>query len=610
MKKLSAIILFCLATLSAWAQVTFTASVQGGSTVEAGTRFMVEYKLNSTCDEFDCDVTSSGLRKLSGPYSSSYMSTSIINGSSTVSRTTTYTFVLMAEKEGTYKLPAARAVSGGKVYMSNELTVNAIPADPSRAQASQNNARKSRSVSPSTSIGKDDILLAVDLSKTKVYEGEALIATLKLYSRHQSVSTVTDIKFPDLEGFTVQEIDIPQNAETSLEKIDNYTYSAYPIRQWLLFPQHSGNIVVKPASLTAVVRVHSGPRSFWDDPFSLYQNVQVPVKSAERVVKVNALPGNKPASYLNGVGEFTIKSELTSNKLKANDATIYRITLSGTGNLKYVREPKPDFPADFEVFDPKSDLQSSVTAFGMKGKKVIEYTVIPRFGGKFTIPPVEFSYFSTNLHKYVTIKTEAQTIEVESDGSETSSGAGSVDFSGTTQERIKVLGSDIRYLHPLDADELTNDKDPIFGSFGYWLWFILPSAAFIALIIFNRHRLKLRSDAVLQRTRKANKVANRRLKSAAAALSQHQESQFYESLHKAMAGYVADKLNIPLSELTGDSIREELAKRNVPEDVINDFADVLSTCEFARYAPSADAQAMDMLYQKASATIGRLEKTL
>lgn len=614
MKRIAIVLFLSLTTLIAWADVSFQARVQGGNTVEAGTRFQVEYELGSTCDNFDCDLsTVSGIRVVSGPFSSSYMSRSIVNGKSSVSNTTTYTYVLIAEKEGSYTLPAAKATTGGKTYASNSITLNVLPADPNNKQAQSSSSRRQSSSSSSsnaTEIGKNDVLLAIDLSKTSVYEGEALMATMNLYFRNFNVANIQDAKFPGLEGFTVQEIELDPNRQTTTVQYKGGNYRVYPIRQWLLFPQHSGEIKINTSSLTAIAQVYTGRRSFWDDPFNVYQNVQVPVTSPERVVKVNTLPSGKPASYMNAVGEFTIGSEMTANKVKANDALIYRVTINGTGNLKYVREPKPEFPADFEVYDPKSDLQSRTTTSGISGKKVIEYTIIPRFGGTFTIPSVEFTYFSTNKGKYVTLKTEAYTLEVEKSTTDAQTGTGSVDFSGTTQERIKVLGSDIRYIHNIDPDSLEEDDEPMYGTTGYWLWFLLPSIAFAVLLFIYRRELKLRADVAGLRTRKANKVATKRLKSAAEFLKQHQTSAFYEAVHKAMLGYVADKLSMPLSEMTGDSIREELAKRNVDEDLIKRCAEVLSTCEFARYAPSSDDNAMDKLYEEASETIDQLERTL
>lgn len=597
----------------AWADVSFTASVQGGTTVEAGTRFQVEYKIDSKCDDFDCDIASSGLRLISGPFSSTYMQRSFdSSGKLTTTHQITYQYVLMAEKEGTYVLPAAQAQVGGKTYQSNALTITALPEDPNRKQqSSQSNRRQSQSGSSSSTIGKDDILLGIELNKTSVYEGEALVATLKLYFRNQNVNSVNDVKFPDLEGFTAQDIDLGQDVQVSTEQYRGGTYRVYPIHQWLLFPQRSGEIKIKPGSLTAIAQVYTGRRSFWDDPFNVYQNVPVSVTSPERTVTVKTLPSGKPASYMNAVGEFSVKSELTSDHVKANDAVIYRITIEGTGNLKYVREPQPEFPADFEVYDPKSEISSRTTRSGVSGKKVIEYTIIPRFAGDFKIPAVDFSYFSTATGSYKTLSTDAFSLTVEKGaGDASAASSGSTDYSGSTQERIKVLGSDIRYIHPLVADELEADSEPLYGSLAYWLWFVLPLLVFVVVAIIYRRELKQRADLAGQRTRKANKVATRRLKDASAALKAKQESQFYESVHKAMLGYVADKLSIPLSEFTGDSIREQLAKRNVDEATIKACADVLQTCEFARYAPSTDAQAMDKLYDQAAQTIDQLERQL
>lgn len=611
MKRIFTIlILSVFVAASVWADVSFDVRVSGGNTVEAGTRFQVEYVLEASCEDFECNMSVNGIRLISGPFSSSYMSRQVVNGKSTVSNTTTYTYVLMAEKEGTYTLPVAKAVADGKTYTSKSITIKALPADPNKQQSQSTSRRQSSSNSSSSAVGKDDILLGIDLSKTEVYEGEALVATMKLYFRNQNVASVQEVKFPDMEGFTAQEIDLGENVQSTMEQYKGSNYRAYPVRQWLLFPQHPGDIHIKPGSLTAIAQVYTGRRSFWDDPFNVYQNVQVPVSSPERKVTVKTLPKNKPASYMNGVGEFKVSSELTANKVKANDAVIYRVTIEGTGNLKYIREPQPEFPADFEVYDPKTDLQSRATRSGLSGKKVIEYTIIPRFGGTFTIPALEFTYFSTNSGKYVTKKTEAFTLEVEKGANEGNVSSGNVDFSGTTQERIKVLGSDIRYIHTLDEDDLQTDEEPIFGTLGYWLWFLLPTIGFCVLLFVYRRELKLRSDKAGQRTRKANKVAGRRLKAAAVALQEKRESDFYESVHKAMLGYVADKLNIQMSELSGDCIREELSKRGVEEDIVQRCADVLSTCEFARYAPSSDDNAMDKLYEEASDTIDSLERVL
>jgi len=610
-RLVSIVFLSVLAATLSWAQ-SFKASVSGGNTVEVGQVFKVEFEASGNdCSGFRCDLNSDGYDRLYGPSTSQFMQSNSINGKVTVTRSCTYTYTLKALKEGTYTIPAATVTIDGKNYSSKEISLKVIPADPNRQQSQSSARRGSSSDSRSTSINKDDILLGVDLSKTTVYEGEALMATLKLYSRNHDISDLSDAKWPEMNGFSMDEVEL-KDQQASLEQYHGGNYRAYPLRQWLLFPQRSGEIPISSASMNAIARVYTVGRGFFGETIGTYQNVQVPLTSPERKVKVLPLPAGKPASYMNAVGDFSIKGELTSDHVKANDAIIYRITIEGTGNLKYVRDPQPEFPADFEVYDPKSEIKSRFTSSGISGKKTIEYTIIPRFGGSFQIPAVEFSYFNPKSAQYKTLSTESFTLEVEKGANEGAVGGkgGTTDYSGTTQERIKVLGSDIRYIHPIDASSLKADAKPLFATLLYWMLLLVPAFVLLVLTIIYRRQLKLNADVEGQRTRKANKVAGRRLRAAADALKAKKEIEFYEAVHKAMMGYVADKMNIKLSDLTTDSIKEQLLARKVNDELVKQCVDVLQTCEFARYAPSADSQVMDKLYAEAAKTIDQLEKVL
>ena len=360
---------------------------------------------------------------------------------------------------------------------------------------------------------------------------------------------------------------------------------------------------------------------FFDFPMEYTQNVEVPLTSAPRTLKVQALPAGKPASYMNAVGDFKVKAELTSSKVKTNDAVIYRVTIEGVGNLKYVTEPKPEFSSDFEVFDPKVDLNISATSAGAQGRKVIEYTLIPRNAGTFTIPALEFGYFDVKSGQYRTSTSQAYTLEVEKGANDGSQQGGAVDFSGTNQERLRVLGNDIRYLHAVDAESLeplpidpvTGKPQPLapfYGSWGYWMFFLVPFLAFVILAFIYRRRIRRLADVAGTRTRRAGKVAERRLKDAKKALQAKDSNNFYEAIHKAILGYVGDKLGIPLSELSQDNISEQLQCHAAADETIQQVKEVLDTCQFARYAPASDAATLDVLYHKTSQIINRLESEL
>lgn len=609
---------------TAWADdVTF--QVKAPSTVAVGNQFQVEYQLNAGGTDFRCAIEECGLKYLTGPSVSTRTSATTSGGRWVQSVSLTYTYYLMAEREGSFALPAATVKVGGKTYTSTTATVKVLPPDDPSASGSNGggggggNGRSHQNGSQGNAAGskidKNDVRLAIDLSKTTAYEGEAILATVKLYFRNTRVRDISDAKLPDFEGFMVQDIDLPQQ-QVDLERVDGVNYQRYILKQYLLFPQRSGKVEIPTATVTAVAQVietRRGGGFFFDMPMEYYQNVEIPIASPARTVTVKPLPAGRPADYMGGVGHFSVKAALSADHVKANEALTYKITIEGTGNLKYLKEPAVEFPADFEVYDPKVDVSTKVTSGGMSGRKVIEYTLIPRFAGTFELPAVTFSYFDPKTGQYKTTSSQAFTLTVErgADGSGGEGGGSAVaDFTGSNQERIKVLGNDIRYIHPLRVDELHPSERPFYGTWPYWMFFLIPAVAFAIVAIIYRRQLKLNADAGLKRTRKANKLAVRRLKEAALALRSHEEGPFYEAVHKAMLGYVSDKLSIPMSELSRDNVEQQLSRHGAPAEAAADFVDILSTCEFARYAPSHDARAMDEFYTRARRMIENLEDTL
>ena len=608
MKRTLLLLVSIFAVISAYAEVTVKASAP--SAVAVGQQFHVEYSVNEKASDIRVDIEDKGFKVLYGPASGSMVSTQIVNGNVTRTVTTTFTYTLMATEEGTFTIPAATVKANGSTHTSNTITIKVLPADQSDDSASSASTRRNQEGTQKVNV--DDVHLDLSLSKTDVYEGEAIVATLKLYFRNTPIHSLSDAKLPDFDGFTVQEMDLG-NPEATLERYKGGNYQMYPIKQWLLFPSRNGEIAIPKSYVSAVAQVvtRRSTGGWFDFPMDYTTNVEVPLYASARIVNVKPLPSGKPVGFSNGVGDFNIKTEMTSNSVKANDALIYRITIEGTGNLKYVNNPEPGFPSDFEVYDPKEDYSARTTSQGLAGKKVIEYTVIPRHAGSFTIPGMEFSYFDVKLGKYKTITTEAFSLEVEKGVGDNSDSNGSVsNYANTNQERLKVLGNDIRYIHQLDADDISKDQQPFYGSLLYWLYYIVPAMIFIIIAFIYRKQMKLNANADLRRTKKANKVAGKRLKEASAALKARNQNDFYEAIHKAMFGYVSDKLNIKLSELSSSNVNQQLEHSGVSQAVIEQYNDIVSTCEFARYAPASDDQAMDTLFKKASDCINSLESQI
>ncbi|MEG0949844.1 MAG: BatD family protein [Bacteroidales bacterium] len=575
-----------------------------GSVVK-GQQFRVEYTVNGDGKDFRTgDFT--GLEVLMGPSTSSSMSTQIINGKVSSATSKTFTYIVVAPEEGSFTIPVATVKVDGRQYSSNSPVVKVLP--PDKASEAQNGAGRTGSQVPA-GVGKDDVLVRMILSKTKVYESEAILATFKILTLNGQIQ-LQDAKLPSFDGFTVQEIELPENKQFQLEHYNGRNYYGIDFKQYLLFPQRAGKIEIQPATLDLVVQVASQRkmRSVFDDFFDSYQNVNKTVSSGKQTVDVMALPFGKPASFMGGVGEFKVASSISTTELKANEALTLKLVISGNGNLKYIKDPELKLPADFEAFDPKIDLKIKATPAGVTGSKTIEYTMIPRYAGDFEIPGVEFSYFDLKSKSYQTVKTTAYQIKVAK-GANGAGNGGVTNFSTTTQENVKLLGSDIRFIK-IGSLGLKKSTSFFVGSITYYLLYLLPVLLFIVLFVVYRKQVEENANLVLMRTKKANKVASKRLKLAAKYLKDHQKESFYDETLKAVWGYLSDKLNIPTSELTRENVESEMQNRGLDAALIASFMEIISTCEFARYAPSQSDAAMDKLYDETVKVIGQMESLI
>jgi hypothetical protein len=579
------------------ADVVFKA--EAPSAVIAGQQFHLTYTLNAEGKDLRIQDMPD-FEILYGP--SSYVSHSVryINGQSSNETTVTYTYVLMPRKEGAFTIPPATIKVNNANYTSNELAIKVLPPDQSNAAQTQNNTA-------SSGLSDNDLFAVMQVSKRNVYEQEGFLVTFKLYSKDGQVA-FSGIKFPEFEGFLAQEIELPAEKQWGVENYNGSNYRMAVLKQTILFPQRSGKITIEAGRFDATVRVRTQQRirNFFDDFFDAYQTVNKPLSTAPVTIDVTPLPSGKPASYSNAVGTFNMTSSINSTNLKTNEAVTIKINISGNGNLRVVKNPEVTFPNDFEVYDPKLETSIRTTATGVNGSKTIEYMAIPRYAGDFEIPAVQFSYFDTKTGGYKTLSTEPYLIHVEK--GENAESGDPVVSNFSNRENVRYVGRDIRYLKVRGISFTANDGI-FFGSFMYYMYYLVPALLFIAFSLIYRRQLRENANIALVRTKKANKMAVRRLKNAGRLMKENNEEAFYEELLRALWGYLSDKLSIPQSNLTKDNVELELAKYGVNESLIHDFMDILNTCEFARYAPS-QAPAMDALYKLTADAIGDMENTI
>ena len=605
-------LIIILMTLMAYSTQTFADKVSfvasAPDVVVVGDQFRLSYTVTTQKVKDFRAPSIKGFDVLMGPSRSEQSSTQIVNGSVSSTSSITFTYILMANTAGEFTVPGASIVADGNQMISNSVKIKVLPQDQNHNSSRRNNDNSS-SIQPSSnaSVSNQDLFITATASKTNVYEQEAFVLTYKIYTRESNLQ-LNNAKLPDFKGFHSQEIEMTTNARWTPEHYKGRNYYTTVYRQFVLFPQQSGKLFIEPAQFQMTVNkpVQSA------DPFDAFFNggnnvieIKKPITTPKIAINVNPLPAGKPTNFLGGVGEFNISSSINSKELKTNDAITIKLVISGTGNLKLISNPEIKFPDDFEVYDPKVDNQVRLTKEGLTGNKVIEYLAIPRHAGTYKIPGVSFSYFDIRSKSYKTLNTEDYVINVEK-------GAGNADqviANFTNKEDLKVLGEDIRYIK---QNEVTfQPKGSFFyGSMSYWLFYIIPALAFILFFIIYRKQAAENANVAKMRTKKANKVAIKRMKLAGKLLSENKKDAFSDDVLKALWGYISDKLNIPVSRLSKDNIEEKLRNHGVSEELIKEFLNALNDCEFARFAPGDENQAMDKVYSSSIEVISKMENSI
>lgn len=604
-------IIFLLFTiLAAWQvkaadKVRFVA--EAADVVVSGDQVRLVFTVNSQ-DIKDFRAPSiKGFDVLMGPSRSQQSSIQIINGKRTSNSSTAFTYILLAGSPGTYTIPAASVEVNGEKVFSNAISIKVLPQDQTSGNSGNNgggSASSSRSQAAGSRISANDLFITATASKTTVHEQEAILLTYKVY-------TVVNLrqlygKMPDLKGFHTQEVELPQQKTFTLEHYKGRNYNTTVWSQYVLFPQQTGKLEIPSITFDGVV----AQQTVSDDPFDAFFNgggyveVKKKITTPKVVINVQPLPA-KPAGFSGAVGEFKLASSINATDVKTNDAVTIKLTLSGTGNMKLIGTPEIKFPQDFEIYDPKVTDDYKLTNSGLTGTKTFEYLAIPRHAGNFTIPAVEFTYFDLKSNSYKTLKTEAYNLKV-------AKGQGNADqviSDFTNKESVKMLGKDIRFIK-LGDSSLRPKGDFFFGTVGYYLCYLIPLLLFVVFAVIYRQKALENANVAKVKTKKANKVATRRMKLAGKLLAENKKNEFYDEVLKALWGYISDKLSIPVSQLSKDNIEAELTNYGVQEALIAEFIGVLNECEYARYAPGNENEAMDKVYSASVEVISKMENSI
>lgn len=522
-----------------------------------------------------------------------------VNGQVTQSVSNTWTVTLRAKKEGSYTFGPIDV--GGTKSNQISYTIGKANSQSSTPVPGGNGNTSNQPIDSDKPkfIGKGDgnLFMKASVTQSSAYEQQALVYTVKLYTTYDAIKFIGATAAPKFDGFVVEESKAVSNS-LEYETLNGKTYATAVIARYIIFPQMTGQLKVVGNTYTVSV----DQREYYHDPFwgnmAVSKPLQLNVTPNDLVINVKALPTPKPADFSGGVGQFNISSQLKSKDFKTNQVASIEYIVTGTGNLKYVQMPDLAtlYPSEIEVYTPKTDVKDVVGSTNVSGSASFDYSFMPLEEGEFKIPSVKLVYFNPETEKYETSVSNEYTITV---------GKGKASAKSQTNSRLKLDPT----LKNVSIKNLKRDHTPIIYKFPFWLFFIIPFLVLVISILAYMRYMNLHADMASYNSKRANKMASRRLRKAAAAMKKNNSDLFYDEMLTAIWGYLGDKLRMPTSELMRDNIRYMLDSKNIPTNSINAVVDLLDTCEFAKYSPESAKGNMKETYSNATNVINDLEKS-
>ena len=586
MKRNILLLTFFISGLLSAQEVSFDAKVSKKQ-LGINERLRVDFTMNTDGDNFE-PPSFENFTVVGGPSQS--INNSWINGVRSFSKS--YSYFLAPKKRGEFTIGQATIEIDGKTYktLPVKITVTAAidkPKDPNDPNY----------------IASEKIHLVAEISNGNPYLNEAITVVYKLYvAQNTGVRNWREIDSPRYNDFWSQNIDV-KGIDIKQGTYNGEDYRYVVLRKTVLYPQKTGKLTIEPLSLDITVEVPSNRRDVFGRSFM--STVNRTVASRNRVINVKPLPENgKPENFSGAVGSFDFKVTTNKESLKATEALELKVSVSGKGNLKLFRLPKPTLPSALEVYEPEHSEKVNTRTSGMQGTISDSYTVVPNFQGSYPIPNVSFSYFDLKTKQYKTLTSERLIIEVNEGPQST----------GSTNNTPGVLTENII---PANLNSFSSFKtstkfqpiisEPFFNSNLFWFLLLGPFLLIPFIMFVVKRRTTRALDVTGNKIRKTNRLARKYLSNAKKSLGQ--KEQFYNALERALHNYLKSKLRLETSEFNKEKIEELLGNKNINSATLEGFISLLTSCELARYTPLSTVD-MQNDYKKAAGVINDLDKQL
>jgi len=482
---------------------------------------------------------------------------------------------LRPQSPGKHTIGSATLVSGGKnVAVSRPVVVEVR----TPKQAPVVDAARARDLSRRAD---QDLFLTAESPRTSYYVGEPFVLTWNLnFHADVKVSSVELVSAPKLKGLLAEEI----SSDDERSRIRKRTVSGRPLNYvtrsvQLVTGLKPGRVVVDPMT----IRVTTGNR--WS------RSARYTVKSEPYAFEVLPLPTQgRPSAFRDGnMGRLSLSASLRRGdgqqptKADVGERLILEVVVSGQGNLVGVKPPviTPNPAFDVQVLPSNNDDELRQSASGVRGKRVFQYLITPLEEGRLTTPAVEFAFFDTQAARYRSLSYPGVSLKVTAPSAR----------STVTSPIAGALpqGEDIGpTLHGVSLGE--GGSAPWVGSTPFWLGVLIPLLGFLAVEARVRALQHREKHAGKHRERGAYGKGKKRLKLAEQALKEGLVGDFYDHINRTFTFYFEERLNVAARGMTHEALRAVLQGGGYEGDLIDAVIVELENCDFARFAPSQDAE--------------------
>lgn len=488
-------------------------------------------------------------------------SISIVNGRTSTS--IAYSFSYVARSTGSFTIPAVTVNVGDDEYNTKPIDIEILE----RGQVSQDGTRQ-----------MPEIYLELDLNTDAPVIGEQIVASIILYFKQGiEVSSFQPASGWRTDGFWKEELENIRQPQAETAILNGVRYRRATLMRYALFPTRSGELSLSEFSMNVGVRKEPSR----NDPFGSFfgsgaNQRRISLESEPLTLNVRDVPELQNALDINAVGDLSIKRSLSSRRIETGETIEMVTTIEGTGNIPLVQRPEFTLPDGLERYTPQESSNIERRGLTIRGSKTFSELISARAPGEYRIPSSRVAIFNTSRNQYDIITLSSLSFEVVP-GEQAAANNG-----GTAAFRLQPVTGLASWT--TSPQSTTNPFKKI------WFWFLLILPAILIVFALKNRRLlnRIKDDKEFARQHFADQKAEDLFREARNLVDSRDAKAIYSTLHKAITGYISDKLALPEAGLSDAGILQKMNEHGISENTFSNLRKLLSKCATISYAPTGD----------------------